>query len=103
MKNDNYTQDSMIDDPGIYIVQRKEHSKSSTRICKMSDLPELSLPRRATLEKMKDEVCEAILHRYDNGGLSISDEVNMIFDIISRVDEDTADAENGLLVLTADW
>jgi hypothetical protein len=34
MKKDNYTQDSMMDDPGIYIVHHKEHSKSSTRICK---------------------------------------------------------------------
>jgi DNA-nicking Smr family endonuclease len=103
MKTKNYTQENMIEDPGIYIVQHHKHSKSSARICKLSDLEHLSLPRRAALEFKKDEVCKAILDKYDKGGLSINDQVNLIFDIISRVDSDTSDKENGLFILDSDW
>jgi|GEM_PF-4603347 len=95
------TVDNMIDDPGIYIVHHKPGCRSSTRVCKLSDLNGLSLPRRSALERCKDEACKALLDcKYP---ISISEQVDKIFDVIAKVDEETSDKENGLFIMGSDW
>jgi len=98
--------EKMMKEEGVYVYV-SIHRKSSTgtkRVCKLSDLDRLSLPRRASLELRHQEACDAVNKAFDEKkGLSISDEIDLIFDVISTVDEETRKEENSLLIMTGDW
>ena len=69
---------------GMWLVTKTDGGKHEHLFCKMADLEQLNIPKRAALAKKLDEVCEVVHAGLKQGGFVIVTLVNDIFDAICK-------------------